>query len=353
MAPRSRPPMPSFSRIIFLSSLLAVTEAHIRARLVPQERAAYEGGWALALPGASCPSDAPVACDTNDATVNPTCCPSGQTCFGLLDPHCCPTNADCQNVVENLPVCANSTWNMYELDLDARSFFCCEPGQYGVLPVSGYAGICEPNDLVVASSLIATAASQVGGTAVATGNGNTGGAAATSTVTSTMKNGGITTITTTLGGATATATQTGNGATSTGGSTSSNPISTISNKTGLSTGAIVGIAVGAFALLLIALVAFWACRRKRNSRYNGENQGPPGSGAPVYSAVPQPYQSPAPEYKSPVVRYGAPAPQAGYGVSPPPQGYGPTQPPVQQYGGPPPVEAPQGWEERAEMGPGR
>jgi hypothetical protein len=252
---------------------------------------------------------------------------------------------------------------MYELNLDERSFFCCEPGQFGVLPISGYAGICEPNNQVVASSLIATAASQIGGGAVATGNTGGAPAATTNTVTSTLKGGGVTTIT-----SIATSTQAGGGASSTGGSTSSNPLSTEAKKLGLSTGAIVGIAVGALLVLVVTLVSYWLCRRKRNTRYGTEG---PSRGAPMYSAVPQPYQSQnLPEYKSPVATYAAP--QQGYGGTPPPtqayavspsspqpHGYGPSQPPPPQgptqggYGGRPSaveVPAPQRWEGRAEMG---
>jgi len=89
MAPHIRPS----SLLLFISSLLAVTEGHTRAKLVLQERATYNGGWALGIPGSTCPSIAPVACDTGDSTVNPNCCPSGQTCLGLIDPYCCPTGA--------------------------------------------------------------------------------------------------------------------------------------------------------------------------------------------------------------------------------------------------------------------
>ena len=64
--------MPSLT---FILSLAVTAHAYKLARLVPQERSTYEGGWALGLPGPTCPSDAPVACGTNDDTVNPACCP--------------------------------------------------------------------------------------------------------------------------------------------------------------------------------------------------------------------------------------------------------------------------------------
>lgn len=59
-------------------------------------RAIYQGGWPLALAGSAsttCPSDTPVLCDSK--SVNPSCCPSGQTCiFGSsVDAnYCCPTS---------------------------------------------------------------------------------------------------------------------------------------------------------------------------------------------------------------------------------------------------------------------
>jgi hypothetical protein len=79
----------------FLSSvlLLGVVQALTPAPLVLQERATYNGGWALAIPGSSCPADAPVACSTAGGSVNPACCPNGQTCFGLENQHCCPTSS--------------------------------------------------------------------------------------------------------------------------------------------------------------------------------------------------------------------------------------------------------------------
>ena len=39
---------------------------------------------------------------------------------------------------------------------DSSKFFCCESGQIGVDPLSGYAGVCEAADQVVPVSLRAT-----------------------------------------------------------------------------------------------------------------------------------------------------------------------------------------------------
>jgi hypothetical protein len=83
--------MRSLIYFVILASLLALIQAYTPAPLVLQKRATYNGGWALAIPGTTCPADAPVACPTEGGNVNPTCCPNGQTCFGLESPHCCPS----------------------------------------------------------------------------------------------------------------------------------------------------------------------------------------------------------------------------------------------------------------------
>ncbi len=56
-------------------------------------------------------------------------------------------DSDCINVVSNLPVCANATWDMYILRESGQTYFCCEDDQFGVLPLKGYAGICEPSGM--------------------------------------------------------------------------------------------------------------------------------------------------------------------------------------------------------------
>jgi hypothetical protein len=72
--------------LLFLSS----PNPRIFPRLVPQERATYNGGWALGLPSEGCPADAPVSCQDPAKDINPTCCPFGQICFGFETPYCCP-----------------------------------------------------------------------------------------------------------------------------------------------------------------------------------------------------------------------------------------------------------------------
>ncbi|KAH6718650.1 hypothetical protein BKA61DRAFT_261164 [Leptodontidium sp. MPI-SDFR-AT-0119] len=351
------------STVVLLPLFPIFTQAYNLAPLAAQSlqhRAAYQGGWALGLPGADCPAIAPVACSTMSGNVNPTCCPEGQLCNGSIYPYCCPTGSDCFSIVQNLPVCANQTWNMYILETD--QYFCCEPGQFGVLPSQGYAGLCVPNDQVVASSLIATAASQVGGGAVSTG-GNTNPVltSATKTVTSTLAGGGVTTITTEVKStATATATDVsdaGSGASgsASGGSTNSGSTSKKS-KSSFSTGAKVGVAVGAVAVLLLLALILWKVLGARKSKHaaaavDGTGYGAAGGmgGAPAYTQAQQ--QTPVTEYKNPVAVQqgivgagggewaGSPSPPPGQGQG----GYMP--PPVAQQ----PVEAPSRWERRVEM----
>ncbi|KAH7403868.1 hypothetical protein BKA64DRAFT_462022 [Cadophora sp. MPI-SDFR-AT-0126] len=337
--------------VALVSCLSFWAQAYNLAPLAPQalqNRAAYQGGWALGIPGADCPAIAPVACPTRSGTVNPTCCPEGQLCDGTIYPYCCPTGSDCFSTVQNLPVCANQTWNMYILTGD--QYFCCEPGQYGVLPSRGYAGICVPNDQVVASSLVATAASQVGGGALTTGlNTNPVATSATKTVTSTLKGGGVTTITTEVKStATATATDvsdagSGSGSGSSGSTGSPGSSTSKKSKSKLSTGAAVGIAIGAVAVVLLLALLLWkvlGARKAKNMTAPAAGiDGYAAGGAPAYTPQPQ-QQTPVTEYKSPVaVQQG----QVGAGDG---QGHGGYMPPAltQQ-----PVEAPSRWERRVEM----
>ncbi|KAH7308336.1 hypothetical protein BKA65DRAFT_177219 [Rhexocercosporidium sp. MPI-PUGE-AT-0058] len=345
-------------RVMLFPFLSSLTQAYQLAPLAAQSlqhRAAYQGGWALSLPGADCPVIAPVACSTRSGTVNPTCCPEGQLCDGTIYPYCCPTGSDCFSTVENLPVCANSTWNMYVLT--GAQYFCCEPGQYGVLPTRGYAGLCVPTDQVVASSLVATAASQVGGAALtAGGNTNPVPTSATKTVTSTLKGGAVTTITTEVKStATATATNVSNsGSGSSGSESGGNTNSSTKSKSSFSTGAKVGVAIGAVAVLLLFAFLLWkvlgARKSKRAAAVEGIGYGTGGSGgAPAYTPQAQ-QQTPVAEYKNPVtVQQGTVTGGGEWAGSPSP-------PPAQSQGGyvPPaltqqPVEAPSRWERRVEM----
>lgn len=87
------------STVVLLPLFPIFTQAYNLAPLAAQSlqhRAAYQGGWALGLPGADCPAIAPVACSTMSGNVNPTCCPEGQLCNGSIYPYCCPTGEFCR-----------------------------------------------------------------------------------------------------------------------------------------------------------------------------------------------------------------------------------------------------------------
>jgi hypothetical protein len=227
--------------------------------------------------------------------------------------------------------------------LTSSTYFCCEPGQYGVLPNKGYSGICLPLDQAVASSMIATTASQAGGGAVVTVSASANAPLSTKTVTSTMAGGSVTLVTTTIGAAATTGSSGSSGSNGNGNTNSSNG----GSNGGLSLGAKIGIAVGAAALFLAA--AFFAWRWRRSSKLLKEqelrltqNQGQ----APVYSVVSPQVQ----EYKTPAVgmqttSYASPTPPpATEGLS-----HGEQYPAAQ-----PPVEVPASrWERRWEMGDGR
>jgi len=148
-------------------AFITTTNAYVRAQRAVQvldSRSTYQGGWPLALAGSAsttCPSEASTLCGTATDGVNPSCCPSGQTCTTKgWEYYCCPTDADCNTAVTNFPRCADMTWNMF-INYGEGGYFCCEPGQIGVNPSSG-GGICESSDQVVPHSLLATMVSQVG-----------------------------------------------------------------------------------------------------------------------------------------------------------------------------------------------
>jgi len=314
--------------VFLLSTLLVSSQAYSGSLAAPrdfQKRSTYNGGWPLGLPGPTCPAEAPVACQDPAKAINPTCCPTGQTCFGFSSPYCCPTDTDCGNVVNNVPVCANSTWNMYEMLFPSTTYICCEPGTVGVIPISGSAGMCEPPDADTPSSRLAKLASQIGGPAITGVATATGGNAATPTVTFTGVGKGQTTITSTptAGGAvtssTSSSTATNTAAAGSGSNTSSGmpkTFKTVLHNIHLSTGEIIGIAVGGAAVIaLIVALIVCCCRRRRRNRVvyvqpyarstayegSGNQMGP---AEPLYAPVPNPYApyaTPQTEYQTPLI----------------------------------------------------
>ncbi|PVH75310.1 hypothetical protein DL98DRAFT_593304 [Cadophora sp. DSE1049] len=354
--------------LLLSSVLVSSATAGINGAL--QNRANYEGSWALAIPGASCPAEAPVLCDTDSITTT-GCCPDGDTCFGLGGTYCCPTKSDCSTTVTNFPSCFNSTWTLYETKTTS-DYFCCPPGQYGVLPLGNYGGICQYNDVAVDSSRSATLVEQLG-------TRTTSPTTRTATITSTRNDGVETTITQVVTGKTTVTTEaspTGTGGSvqvpsgndNDSGSSSSGSTSSSSNN-GLSAGAIAGIVIGSLGVLALFLVAFMLYRRnsKKSSARRGAAEGPTGGAvegyaggmqqqggsAPSYSAVPQNqdnYPIPVTEYKSPATQAASPVP-TGYAQT---QSYGNELPsPADGSQGPYEAPVPPRWEGRAEMGSNR
>jgi hypothetical protein len=133
----------------------------------------------------------------------------------------------------------------------------------GVNPLTGNTGICELPDSGVQSSLLATLASQIGGPPITTYPvGSTASAMATSTGSPT-ENGGQGTVT--LGGAGSTSTSTGSPGSGSGSSSGSGINATV-GTTGLSIGAIIGIAVAGVCIILLLLIATRICCRYQRSR---------------------------------------------------------------------------------------
>ncbi|KAH7403205.1 hypothetical protein BKA64DRAFT_668533 [Cadophora sp. MPI-SDFR-AT-0126] len=353
--------------LLFSSLLVSSASAVINEAL--QNRANYEGSWAVAIPGASCPAEAPVLCDTDSITTT-GCCPSGDTCFGLGGTYCCPTKSDCSTTVTNFPSCFNNTWTLYAAKT-TNDYFCCPPGQYGVLPLGDYGGICQYNDVAVESSRSATEISQLGTRTTPPPTTRT------ATITSTRNDGVETTITEVVTGKTTATTEASPAGTSgsvqvpsgnDNDSGSSSGSTTSSSKNGLSAGAIAGIVIGSLGVLALFLVAFMLYRRnsKRSNAQQGGAGGPiggtvegygggmqQGPSAPSYSAVPQ-SQDNYPisvEPKSPAMQAASPVP-TGYTQAQP---YGNELPNSPANGAQGPYEAPvpPRWEGRAEMGSNR
>ncbi|KAH9220676.1 hypothetical protein DL95DRAFT_519958 [Leptodontidium sp. 2 PMI_412] len=329
-----------------------------------QSRAIYEGSWALAVPGSACPEDASVSCtDSSISTMG--CCPAGDTCFGSGGYYCCPSKDDCRTTVDNFPTCFNSTWSLYQAS-SSSYYFCCPPGQYGVIPKGGWGGICQYNEVPVATSKVATLVDQLT-------TSPTTRATRTATITSTRSGGVEVTVTQLVSGQITTPA----GESPTGGtiqvpsgndnanentSGSSTSGSTSSSKQSLSSGAIAGIVIGSFGVLALFLVAFMLYRRN-SKKGNSQGLGGPSGGAVEghtggmqqesalgYSAVPQNqdnYPIPVSEFKSPALSAASPIP-TGYSQNQP---HG-TELPSPADGRPGVYEAPvpQSWEGRAEMG---
>ena len=155
--------------VYLIPVVLLVAQARCRSGLAEpviqqlSERGNYVGGWALS--SSQCPAG------TTSCGSNLGCCPTSQVCNGPNIAYCCPTSksqhpfrcrgmrsldaaTDCIETIRNIPVCANPDWTMWSLG--ANGYFCCESGLVGVLPVSGFAGLCEDADVDIPATQLAT-----------------------------------------------------------------------------------------------------------------------------------------------------------------------------------------------------
>lgn len=228
------------------------------------------------------------------------CCPKTTEC---VRDFCCPTKSPCSALVITTPSCADPSHNLFTWthSLWGERFFCCRPGELGYVASSGNAGdeACGKPPLGVASTLLATAVNPS-----ATMNIDPGLADSTLTITKTVPpvattlvitaaDGQVHTITTTLSGSTVIEAATA--AAGSGGKTTDGPGSSSGDeKSGLGTGAIVGIVVGVVGGLGLLVLAVWiGIRLGRKGAANGGGQ--------MNLAAPQTYQTaPAPMYSAAV-----------------------------------------------------
>jgi hypothetical protein len=91
----------SFASIATARSLAEPATQYLAPRDSP-----YQGGWPLGLSSSAtdtCPANS-VACSTT--TVNPTCCPAGNTCIwgvGVFQNYCCPTSTCLSHLANQRP----------------------------------------------------------------------------------------------------------------------------------------------------------------------------------------------------------------------------------------------------------
>ncbi|KAE9365412.1 hypothetical protein N431DRAFT_488588 [Stipitochalara longipes BDJ] len=239
-------------------SIASVASARTLAQPVIQHIAArsqYLGGWPLALstsPGVTCPASASVACPTTE--INPTCCPTGNTCnwaSSQFTNYCCPTADDCLEAVLNFPRCASDNQTMFKNG--DGGFYCCNPGEIAMNPSTGKeGGLCEPADQTVPKSELATIATQFGI------------AAATQTPTATATGSNPATATGGGGGNPTETNPSGAATTSVSPTTGMTTVTSNINKWPMATKIGVGVGVLAFFVIFCVVLSICRSRRRRN-----------------------------------------------------------------------------------------
>ena len=224
-------------------------------------------------------------------------------------------DADCMTEVENFPICAGADEVMYHVTQPSDKKFCCKKGQIGVIPLSGYTGICRDASSPPAASLLATVVSmsmrrvdkcwcqqvaQYGATAVGP-NPTATNSPATAGTSATPSSGSINGNSNGVNGANS-GSQTGPAGagpttiinnSQSSSSSSASASANASSGSSLSTGAIAGIAVGAAGLIGIILALGWFYRSGKFSK-----KEEPSAPAPVYTETKDsaPYQQNATAY---------------------------------------------------------
>lgn len=209
------------------------------------------------------------------------------------------TDEECGPAVKNVPICANSVWNMFQSGGVRDHYFCCPSGYIGVIPVRGEAGVCELEGVNVPKSQLATTASQIG-------LGGTSTAPFTNIPSTTLTGDEPLTPTETGTAAGPSVTRTGQGTQDGTGNANSD--------SSISTGAIAGIAVGAAAVLALsfAFIMWWHRRSLRNRPSQGADR------QSTSEPIPQEYPKPAREMQAKqteLAQPNTPTPPYGYSVS--------------------------------------
>jgi hypothetical protein len=68
--------------------------------------------------------------------------------------------SNCQSTIQAGPVCADPSWNLYSQSSLLGGFFCCLPGQVGILSDGEHIGSCNNAGLAYASSVLASSVSR-------------------------------------------------------------------------------------------------------------------------------------------------------------------------------------------------
>jgi len=221
------------------------------------------------LSSPSCPAGAK-SCTSDDGAAS--CCPNAYGCqFDAISSqhYCCSAGTNCQSTIQNIPICADPNWGLY-FSGNLNVYFCCLPGQVGILSENGAFsngfGSCGDAGLSYPTSKLASAVAEP------TGHASLPSSSFSSRTANAPQS---TLITTPSGSPTSTSPAGAGGAQGSSSTTSPPPSTSISSTTNLSTGAIVGIAVGGVAFVaLVGIIGFLCFRYGRRQSIKSAGGGP-------------------------------------------------------------------------------